>query len=96
MIPVFFSFQKIGIFLLAIDAFSWKLFCRPLRSKKALVVQKALESIFNEFGSPITKIESDSGTEFIGNRKFFESQHIFFSTKHSKHKISLIQSKLSL
>lgn len=74
-----------------IDAFSWKIFCLPLRSKKALAIKTALNKIFDSIHTPITKIESDSGGEFIGNAAFFKDKKILFSTKHSQHKAALAE-----
>lgn len=87
----FILFQKFGIFLCVIDAFSWKIFCQPLRSKKAVTIKAALNKILDSIKSPITKIESDSGGEFLGNRSFFKEKKIIFKTKHSQHKAALAE-----
>lgn len=68
-------------FLLLTDCFSLKLWCEPLKSKEASVVQKAFEKIFSEIQFPISEIQTDAGGEFKGNQKFFKENHILFKVK---------------
>ncbi len=76
-----FPFHEYIYFLLCVDIFSRKIFCRPLKSKKALEVEKAFEDIFTEAHVRPEKLETDQGSEFQNNRKFFERNNIFLKIK---------------
>jgi hypothetical protein len=89
-------FNKFRYFLLLVDVFSWKIFCVALRKKNAPTVQKAFDQIFKLFGSPITEIQTDQGSEFIGSRKFFEQNHIVFQTKHQRNKAAIAEHAIFL
>jgi hypothetical protein len=89
-------YNKFRYFLLVVDVFSWKIFCVPLRQKKASTVQTAFDNIFKAFGSPITEIQTDQGSEFIGSRKFFEENHIVFETKHQRNKAAIAEHAIFL
>jgi len=47
-------------FLLVIDVFSKHMYTRPLKDKSAKAVGDAFKDIFDEFESPIFKLESDN------------------------------------
>jgi len=49
-------------FLVLIDAFSRRMFAEPIKTKSSEEVGKAFEKIFSEFGSQITKLETDQGS----------------------------------
>lgn len=95
-----------GLFcvLAVIDVFSWKIFARPLASKKAEPVRKALISILDSIESPVTQISSDFGGEFISKstRAYFKQRNIMFKPKRwqqhkaaiAEHSIYLLKSKL--
>jgi len=84
-------YKKFAYFLLVIDAFSWKMWARPLVSKSATVIRKNLTSILDSIDSPITEITTDLGGEFTGNKNFFKERHILFRPKfHQKHKAALV------
>jgi hypothetical protein len=89
-------YNKYKYFLCVVDVFSWKLFCVPLRRKSAPIVQKAFESVFKDFGSPITEIQTDQGSEFIGSRNFFKEHHIVFKTKHQRNKAAIAEHAIFL
>lgn len=74
------KYKKFNYILVVIDAFSWKIWCKPLTSKKALVIRKSLVDVLNSIESPVTEITTDLGGEFIGNKKFFEEKN-FVSSK---------------
>ncbi len=76
-----FRHGEYSAFLLCVDVFSKRLFCRPLKSKKAENVEKAFTSIFLEAGMKPEKIETDQGSEFQNERQFFKKQKIFFKIK---------------
>ena len=73
-------------FLLCIDVYSRRLFCRKLKTKSKQEVQKAFQEIFKESGIKPEKLETDQGSEFVSNRSFFESQKIFFKVKTGANK----------
>jgi hypothetical protein len=84
------TFNKFRYFLCLVDVFSWHVWATALRTKSGPTVGKALELIFDEIKSPIAKIQADSGTEFIGNKKLFEERDIIFKTKHLKNKAAMV------
>jgi len=55
-----------------------------------------LEKVFDEIKSPITKIQADSGTEFIGNKNVFLKHKILFKTKHLKNKEAMAEHAIYL
>jgi hypothetical protein len=63
-------------YLLAIDVFSHRIFCKALKSKRAEEVQNALKEFFEEAHIIPEKIQTDQGTEFTGNKKFFKECHL--------------------
>jgi hypothetical protein len=66
------------------------------KKKNGPVVGKALEKVFDEIKSPITKIQADSGTEFIGNKNVFLKHKILFKTKHLKNKAAMAEHAIYL
>jgi hypothetical protein len=74
-------------FLVVIDVFSRHLFVDILENKDATTVRKSLEKIFSEhFPTPITKLETDQGGEFVGLKDFFKKHEILFGMKYGKNK----------
>ncbi len=57
-LPPYMGFRYI---LVAIDAYSEKIWAVALKRKSAKIVGRALESIILDMDSPITCIQSDSG-----------------------------------
>jgi len=55
------TYKKFSYFLLAIDAYSWKIWAKPLTSKSALVIRNNLVSILDSIESPVTEITTDLG-----------------------------------
>jgi len=53
----------------------------------------ALEDIINSFKTPISKIETDRGSEFINSkvRQLFKSHNIFFKNKYGKNKCAFAE-----
>ncbi len=82
--------NKIG-FLLCMDVFSRAIFCSVLKNKSAKEVQKAFIEIFKEAGLKPEKLETDQGSEFKGNRSFFEKEKIFFKVKIGRNKASFAE-----
>jgi hypothetical protein len=83
-------FNGFRYFFCLVDVFSWHIWCVALKKKSGPVVGRALEATFDSIKSPITKIQADSGTEFIGNRALFEKRKILFKTKHLKNKAAMV------
>ena len=83
-------------FLLCIDIFSRKIFCRPLKSKTSLEVRNAFEEIFEEAHSVCNKLETDQGTEFKGNKKYFKEKKFFFRFKTGLNKASFAEHAIYL
>ncbi len=76
-----FPFNDYVYFLLCVDIFSRKIFCRPLKTKKAAEVERAFNAIFVEANVKPEKIETDKGSEFHNNRLFFKKNNIFLKVK---------------
>ena len=89
-------FNAFRYFLCIVDVFSWHIWCEPLRKKNGPTVGKALEKLFEEINSPITKLQADSGTEFIGNKAIFLKHKILFKTKHLKNKAAMAEHAIYL
>lgn len=90
------TFNLFRYFLCLVDVFSWHIWCVALKKKNGPVVGKALEKVFDEINSPITKIQADSGTEFIGNKDVFIKHKILFKTKHLKNKAAMAEHAIYL
>jgi len=80
-------------FILAVDAYSFKIFVEPLRDKSALTVSDALKKIFKKFDAPIYEVQSDQGKEFLGKETqvLFKSLKILFREKQGKNKASFAE-----
>ena len=89
-------FNGFRYFICLVDVFSWHLWAIALKKKSGPIVGRALEKIFSEIKSPITKIQSDSGTEFIGNKAIFAKYNILFKTKHLKNKAAMAEHAIYL
>ena len=89
-------FNMFRYFLCLVDVFSWHIWCVAMRKKNGPTVGKALEKVFDEIGAPITKIQADSGTEFIGNKSVFLKHKILFKTKHLKNKAAMAEHAIYL
>ncbi len=78
-------------FLLCIDVFSRAIFCSTLKNKSAEEVRKAFRVIFRQAGLKPEKLETDQGSEFRGNRRFFDEEKIFFKVKIGRNKASFAE-----
>ena len=68
------------------------MFAEPLKSKSSEETAAALNRIFTKFGVPITKIESDQGSEFKKVVKdLFKKKKIVFKYKFGKNKSAIIE-----
>ena len=87
------SETKDKAFLIAVDAFSLKIFVEPLKDKTTPNVLSALKKIFAEFDHPIYEIQSDKGKEFknVIIKKFFKEQHTLLRFKRGKNKASFAE-----
>ena len=88
---IMYSFENFTSFLLCIDVFSRKLFVRALKSKESGEVKEAFKEIFDEAKVIPKKLETDRGSEFLGNRQFFNQKKIFFKTKIGRHKAAFAE-----
>lgn len=89
-------FNKFRYFLCLVDVFSWHIWCVAMRKKNGPTVAKAFEQLFDEIKSPITKLQADSGSEFIGNKALFIKHKILFKTKHLKNKAAMAEHAIYL
>ena len=90
-IAYMFEFNSFKYFLLLIDCFSLKLFVQPLKTKTSEEVQQAFQNIFKTFGAPIEKLETDQGKEFVGCKKYFKREKIYFKAKFGKNKANFAE-----
>ena len=74
MLDLAYMFPVMGFkyFLLLIDVFSRHIYCEPLKKKNSLQVGAAIEKIMAKMETPIQKLQTDQGTEFIGNKALFK------------------------
>ncbi len=87
MIP----FRGYKSFLCCVDLFSRNIYCKKLKSKTATAVKNKFQQIFNEVGFAPEKLETDRGSEFIGNRLFFKERNVFFKTKTGANKAAFAE-----
>ncbi len=80
-IAIMYPAQNFMYFLLCIDVFSRKIFCKALRTKHANSIKRAFEGIFRTTGLIPDKLETDQGTEFTGNKTFFKEKKFFLKLK---------------
>ncbi len=73
------------------DIFSRNIYCRSLSSKRANEIKVTFRKIFKEAGIKPEKIESDRGSEFLGNQSFFKTEKIYFKTKVGANKASFAE-----
>ena len=87
------SETKDKAFLIAVDAFSLKIFVEPLKDKTTPNVLSALKKIFAEFDHPIYEIQSDMGKEFknVIIKKFLKEHHTLLRFKRGKNKASFAE-----
>ena len=98
MLDLAYMFPVMGFkyFLLFIDVFSRHIYCEPLKKKTAAQVGVAIEKIIGQMHTPIQKLQTDQGTEFIGNKALFKKHNIRFTTKHLTHKASFSEQAIYL
>ena len=96
-LALMYPFEEYRYFLLVVDGFSSKVFVRPLKSKKSIVVSKALRDIFEEFNAQIYVFETDRGTEFQGPcKQLFKEKHIIYVSKYGRNKAFLSESYIRI
>ncbi len=78
-------------FLCCIDLFSRNIYCEALKSKKAEQVKENFKQIFSRVGMKPNSIETDRGSEFIGNKAFFRKEKIYLSFKVGRNKASFAE-----
>ena len=78
-------------FLLCIDLFSRKIFCSLLKTKDAAEIKASFKKIFAKAKLTPHKLETDKGSEFLGNKKFFDDKDIFFKVKIGRNKASFAE-----
>jgi hypothetical protein len=93
-----FMFEKndFKYFLVLVDVFSRHLYAESLKDKSADTVRKAFEKMFATINSPITKIETDEGGEFVGLKNFFKKEKIIFSIKYGTNKANFAENMIYL
>ncbi len=81
-------------FLLCVDVFSRRIFCKAIETKKAKEVLSAFATIFKEAGLFPNVLETDRGMEFISNKKYFKEHGIYFRTKIGSHKAAFAENRI--
>lgn len=82
--------------LILVDVFSRHLYAVPLKQKTGAEVGAGFEQLYKEFQSPISKLESDKGQEFLSNKKLFQKLGIYFHTKGQTHKANFCEAAIGL
>ena len=95
-LAIMFPFNGYIGFLLCIDVFSRNIFCARVKSKSAENIRNAFQYIFKTCGDTPDKLETDRGTEFIGNRDFFKKKKIFLKFKTGPNKASFAEHGIML
>jgi hypothetical protein len=90
-IAYMFPYKHFLYFLVLIDCFSSKIFVEPLKSKTSYEVQTGLKKIFQNFNGPIQEIQTDQGKEFLGCKKLFSEEKIYFKLKYGKNKANFAE-----
>ena len=90
------AYDNYQYFLLCIDIFSRKIYCRALQRKTASAVEKAFTEIFDEAGGTPEILETDQGSEFIGNKAFFKRKQIFAKHKYGENKASEAENSIKI
>ncbi len=86
-----FQFNKVSSFLCCVDIFSRNIYCRMLRTKKSIEVQKKFLEIFEGVGMKPHKLETDRGSEFQGSKAFFLKEKIVYKVKVGANKASFAE-----
>lgn len=91
-----FPIKKFIGFLLCIDVFSRRIFCKVIASKTAEETRNAFKKIFAKCNDKPDVLETDRGAEFLGNRPFFEKENIYFKYKTGQNKASFAEHAIFL
>jgi len=81
-------------FVLVVDVYSMNIYTRPLKTKLASEMKKALEDIFiNDFQLYPEKFETDQGGEFQAKlmKKYYREKKIFYKVKIGQNKASVAE-----
>ena len=83
----------VSYLLFVINAFSRRLYVRPLKNKSAAAVLPQIRSIFREMGGKIKSCRSDRGGEFVDQRvqNFFNYHNIDHRVPRANEKTSLCE-----
>jgi hypothetical protein len=90
-IAYMFPFDNFLYFLVLIDCFSSKIFVEPLQTRTSYTIKTALQKIFKAFNAPIQELQTDQGKEFVGCKKFFKEEKIYFKLKYGKNKANFAE-----
>ncbi len=93
---IMFQYEEYVGFLLCVDVFSRQIFCEPLKSKDAETVRLAFKKIFKRAGLKPNVLETDKGTEFTGNKKYFQTESIYFKVKIGRHKAAFAEKGIQI
>ena len=83
-------------FLLCIDVFSRRIFCKAIKSKTKNTIKKCFQKIFTQCNDTPDVLETDRGPEFLSNRTFFEEKKIYFKCKTGRNKASFAEHAIFL
>ncbi len=83
-------------FLICVDVFSRKIFCRAIKSKSSESVRRAFRKIFRTIDDKPDVLETDQGSEFVSNAQFFKDEKIFLKFKRGPNKASFAENAILL
>jgi hypothetical protein len=91
-----FEYEDFKYFIVVIDCFSGKLFAEPLKDKTSETVKNSLKRLINEFHAPITKFESDQGTEYSKFKTYCKENNIIFKYKYGANKANFAENIIQI
>lgn len=95
-LAVMYPYKGYNYFLLFVDCYSRKIFTESLTDKSSQTTRTALQRIFDRFGAKIEKIDSDKGSEFVGNFKWLKDQQIVLHYKGNVTKAAIAERSIAI
>ena len=84
------AFNGFKYLMVVIDVYTLYLWAMPLKDKRPKSIENEFRKIFESNGTP-QELATDEGGEFVGCKKYFESQNIFWSIKRGAHKAAFAE-----
>ena len=82
--------------LVYIDVYTRKILASLLRNKSAQETRQGFQKILGELHDHPDVLQTDGGTEFVGNKEFFKSEKIYWKIMYGKNKASFAEMAVGL